>query len=69
MRDATIFGTSDENLLRGTLVKDVDLALTKRALGHEQSCKSCGAKKCTTKDIHRVDIPSTYRVTQKITPA
>ena len=43
IRDAIIFGTTDEKLRKEALAKDVDLeTLTKAALGYEQARKSFG---------------------------
>ena len=61
MKDAIIFGTSDDKLRKEALAKDVDLTtLTKTALGYEQSWKSCGTMKTTGEPIQRIDKPSTY---------
>ena len=46
MKDAIIFGTSDEQLRREALAKDFDLKqITTAALGYEQSRKNAGAIK------------------------
>ena len=46
MKDAIIFGTSDEQLRREALAKDFNLSQLKTAaLGYEQSRKSSGAIK------------------------
>jgi hypothetical protein len=43
MRDAIIFGTSDENLRQEALTKDFSIiALLKAAIGYENSCRSTG---------------------------
>ena len=59
MKDALIFGTSDEQLRREALAKDYDLKhITEAALGYEQSRKSAGAIKREqgqeTEDCRRV---------------
>ena len=61
MKDAIIFGTSDDKLRKEALAKDVDLTtLTKIALGYEQSRKSCGTMKTTEEPIQRINTPGTY---------
>jgi len=46
MKDALIFGTSDEQLRREALAKDYNLKqITTAAIGYEQSRKSAGAIK------------------------
>ena len=49
IKDAMIYGTSDEKLQKEALAKDVDRAtLTKAGLGYEQARKSHGAMKSMT---------------------
>ena len=61
MKDAIIFGTSDDKLRKEALAMDVDLTtLTKTALGYEQSRKSCGTMKTTEEPIQRIHTPGTY---------
>ena len=56
IKDAIIFGTSDDKLRKEALAKDVDLAaLSKAALGYEQSRKSCGTMmKSSGEEVRRV---------------
>ena len=56
IKDAIIFRTSDKKLRKEALAKDVDLAaLTKAALGYEQSRKSYGTMmKSNNEDVRRV---------------
>ena len=61
MKDAIIFGTSDDKLHKEALAKNVDLTtLTKTALGYELSQKSCSTMNTTGEPIQRIDTPSTY---------
>ena len=49
MKDAIIFGTSDDRLRQETLAKDLDYETrTKAALGYEQSRKSSGTIKSSS---------------------
>jgi hypothetical protein len=57
IKDAIIYGTSDEKLQKEALAKDVDLAaLTKAGLGYEQARKSHGAMKSSEScNVRRVE--------------
>jgi hypothetical protein len=56
MKDAIVFGTSDDKLRHEALAKDLDLdSLLKVALGYEQSRRSSGTIKTTTgEDVRHV---------------
>ena len=55
IKDAIIFGKSDEKLRKEALAKDVDQeALTKAAHGYEQSRKSYGAMMKTSEEVRKV---------------
>ena len=55
IKDAIVFGTSDEKLRKEALAKDVDLAaLTKAALGYEQSRKSYGTIKANSEEVRKI---------------
>ena len=57
MRNALIFGTSDDRFHQGALAKDFDyLNLTRAALGCEQSWRASGTIKSTSEEVRQSHI-------------